>query len=72
MREQIKDATLHPLMEYPLDGKLSADSASIAKIIAQASSYTTIDGILYYVGLKKDSIPKVVVPVERRQAMIVG
>ena len=66
----MKDATLQPLLEYLLKGKLPPDPISAAKILPQASNYTTVDGILYYVGQKRDSVPRAVVPVRMRQDLI--
>ena len=41
-----------------------------AKIIVQASLYTMVDGILYYIGQKSDSSPRVVVPSEYKRTLI--
>ena len=68
--EQMKDSTLWPLLEYLLDGKLPADPAGRASIMTQASDYTTVDRILYYICQKKDNVPTVVVPEGMRQKLI--
>ena len=66
----MKDSTLRPLLEYLLDGKLPADPAGRVSIMTQASDYTTVDGILYYVSQKKDNVLRVVVPEGMRQKLI--
>ena len=68
--EQMNDATLQPLLEYLLDGKLPTDPTRGASIMTQASDYTTVDGILYFVGQNKDNVPRVVVPEGMRQKLI--
>ena len=42
-------------MSYLSEGILPDDSQVAARIIAQASLYTMVDGILYYIGQKNDS-----------------
>ena len=67
----MKDVTLQPLMKNLLDGDLSADSNSTAKIVVtRAFSFTIVDGILYYIAQKKDSIPGDVVPAGLRRKLI--
>ena len=41
-----------------------------AKIVAQASLYTMANGILYYIGQKKDSVLKVIVPSEYKKRLM--
>ena len=59
-QEQLKDPALYPIMTYLTEGALPEDSQLAERIIVQASLYTMADGILYYIGQRKDSIPKVV------------
>ena len=60
--EQLKDTALHPIMTYLSEGVLPENSQAAAKTILQASLYTMADGMLYYIGQRGDSIPRVVVP----------
>ena len=68
--QQLRDSTLNPIMSYLSDGILPDDSQVAAKIIAQASLYTMVYGLLYYVGQKNDSSPRVVVPSEYKRRLI--
>ena len=61
---------LHPIMAYLSEGVLPEDPHMAARTIVEASLYTMADGILYYTGEKKDSIPKVVVPSEYKNKLI--
>ena len=56
-------------MNYLSKGVLPEDSQVAAKV-AEASLYTMADGILYYIGQKKDSIPKVVVPSDYKKRLM--
>ena len=63
--------TLRALLGGLLDDvKLPADPAGRASIMTQASDYTAVDGILYYVSQKKDNVLRVVVPEGMRQKLI--
>ena len=68
--EQLRDPALCPIMNYLSEGVLPEDSQVAAKLIVQASLYTMADGILYYIGQKKDSVPKVVVPSEYKKRLM--
>ena len=69
-REQLKDPALHPIMTCLAEGVLLEDFQLAERIIVQASLYTMADGILYYIGQRKDSIPKVVVPSEYKERLL--
>ena len=68
--EQLRDPALCPIMNYLSEGVLSKDSQVAAKLIVQASLYTMANGILYYVGQKKNSVPKIVVPSEYKKKLM--
>ena len=55
---QLKDPALRLIMSYLSEGILPDDSQVAAKIIVQASLYTIINGLLYYVGQKSDNTPR--------------
>ena len=57
-------------MTYLVEGALPEDDQLAERIIVQASLYTMADGILYYIGQRKDSIPKVVVPSEYKERLL--
>ena len=67
--EQLRDPALCSIMNYLSEGALPEDSQVAAKLIVQASLYTMADRILYYIGQKKDSVPKVVVPSEYKKRL---
>ena len=67
--EQLKDPTLHPIMVYLSEGELPENAELAAKIVMQASLYTMVDKILYYIG-QKNSPPRVVVPSDHKQKLI--
>ena len=68
--EQLRDPALYPIMNYLSKGVLPEDSQVAAKLVAEASLYTMADEILYYIGQKKDSIPKVVVPSDYKKRLM--
>ena len=54
--EQLKDPTLHPIMVYLSEGELPENAEIAAKIVMQASLYTMVDKILYYIGQKNSPV----------------
>ena len=54
-------------MEYLEDGRLPADEVEACKIIAQASSFVLLEGILYFVDMKHGNWKRVAVPGHLRQ-----
>ena len=68
--EQLRGPALYPIMNFLSEGVLPEDSQVAAKIVVQASLYTVADGILYYIGQKEDSIPKVVIPSDYKKRLM--
>ena len=69
-QEQLNDPALHSIMTYLAKRVLPEDSQLAERIIVQASLYTMADGILYYIGQRKDSAPNVVVPSENKEWLL--
>jgi len=55
--EQMEDVRLQPLIKYLLNGDLSVDPISAAKLVKRAFNFTIVDKILYFIGQKKDNVP---------------
>ena len=57
-------------MTYLLKGTLPKDKAEATELTLQATLYTVVDDILYYIGNSPKNVAKVVVPPKLRQDMI--
>ena len=68
--EQMKDVSLQSLMKYLLNGNLPADPTSAAKLVTSAFNFTIVDKILYFIGQKKDNVPRVVAPNGLKQKLM--
>ena len=60
--EQFKDQQLQPLILYLRDGVLPEDAKSAKKLVAEASLFTIVNDVLYYVGPTQTEMSRVVVP----------
>jgi len=60
--EQFKDQQLQTVILYLRDGVLPADAESAKKLVAEASLFTIVNDILYYVGPTQTEMSWVVVP----------
>ena len=65
--EQLKDKELQPIILYLKDGTLPTDQNLASQMVAKASVYTLVDGILYYIGYVS---PRAVVPSSLKKSLI--
>jgi len=68
--EQRKDLELKKLCDYLELGRLPEDGKEAQKVVAQAFSFTIVDGVLYFVDAKRGNRKRVAVPVHLRQKML--
>ena len=68
--EQMKDLSLKELMEYLGQERLPDDPEHSRKLVAKASQFTLIDGILFYVDGKRGHKRRVVVPHHLREKLL--
>ena len=68
--EQLKDKELQPIILYLKDGTLPTDRDLASQMVIKASVYTLVDGILYYIGHRKDVSLRAVVPSSLKQSLI--
>ena len=68
--EQFKDEQLQPVILYLRDGILPEAEKSAKNIVVQATLYTIVNGILYYVGPTQTETSRVVVPQHLRHKIM--
>ena len=69
-REQLEDPEVLMLIRYLDTGELPEDSTKARKLVAQAFSFTLLDGILYFVDPRRDDQKRAVVPTQLRGGLL--
>lgn len=65
-REQLKDPEVLAMIRYLDAGELPVDDTKARKLVAQAYSFTLMDGVLYFVDPRQDDRKRAVVPSQLR------